>query len=185
MVWPVRIAENSGSQILQTGQRHCYAETGDIICCDNTGQDGEFQSGLPYDQYRFREYADFVYDHTTELTWQKDANPNNGMVPWRGASDLVEIMNREGKYGYNDWRLPTIVELENLIDMSRHSPALPVANPFINVQDFYWSSTTSMYETRYAWALYMRDGAVGVGFKPLSEFYLWSVRKNVTGCHMD
>jgi hypothetical protein len=49
---------------------------------------------------------------------------------------------------------------------------------FINVQNFYWSSTTSMYETRYAWALYMRDGAVGVGFKSLSEFYLWPVRNN-------
>lgn len=36
---------------------------------------------------------------------------------------------------------------------------------------YYWSSTTSMYESRYAWVLYMRDGAVGVGFKPLSEFF--------------
>jgi hypothetical protein len=64
--------------------------------------------------------------------------------------------------------------------MSRHAPTLPVAHPFISVQDFYWSSTTSMYETRYAWTLYMKDGGVGVGFKPLSDFYLFPVRMNIT-----
>ena len=176
MVWPVRIAENFDTQIFQTGQRNCYAETGDIIGCDNTGQDGEFQSGLPRNEPRFKEYAYLVNDNATGLTWLKDANFNQDMLDWQGALNLVEKMNRESAYGHNDWRLPSILELESLTDMSRHSPALPAANPFINVQDFYWSSTTSMYEPRYAWALYMRDGGVGVGFKPLSEFYLWPAR---------
>lgn len=176
MVWPVRIADNFDTQIFQTGQRNCYAETGDIIGCDNTGQDGEFQSGLPWKEPRFKEDAYLVYDNATGLTWLKDANFNHDMLDWQGALNLVEKMNKESAYGHNDWRLPNILELENLTDMSRYSPALPVANPFVNVQDFYWSSTTSMYEPRYAWALYMRDGGVGVGFKPLSEFYLWPVR---------
>ena len=176
MVWPVRIADNFGTQIFQTGQRICYEETGESRDCKNTGQDGEFQSGLPWKEPRFRDDADLVYDNVTGLTWLKDANFNNGMLDWRGALNLVEKMNRESAYGHNDWRLPGIVELDSLTDMSRYSPALPTAHPFMNVQEFYWSSTTSMYETRYAWALYMRDGAVGVGFKPLSEFYLWPVR---------
>lgn len=176
MVWPVRIAENFDTQIYQTRQRNCYTETGDIIGCDNTGQDGEFQSGLPCNEPRFKEDAYWVKDNATGLTWLKDANFNHDMLDWHGALNSVEKMNRESAYGHNDWRLPNILELESLTDMSRHSPALPVANPFIKVHDFYWSSTTSMYEPRYAWTLYMRDGAVGVGFKPLSEFYLWPVR---------
>jgi len=179
MVWPVRIADTLTAQIFQTGQRNCYEETGESIDCDNTGQDGEFQSGLHYNEPCFREDANLVYDNATELTWLKDANFNNDMLDWRGAFGVVEKMNRECKYGYNDWRLPSIVELESLTDMGNHSPALPVAHPFMNAQEFYWSSTTSMYETRYAWALYMRDGAVGVGFKPSPEFYLWPVRKNI------
>jgi hypothetical protein len=55
---------------------------------------------------------------------------------------------------------------------------LPPDHPFEEVQDFYWSSTTSVYHREYAWVLYMKDGAVGVGHKPLSEFYLWPVCGN-------
>jgi hypothetical protein len=178
MMWPVRIADNLNTQVFQTGQRNCYDENGDITDCHNTGQDGEFQSGLHCNKPRFIENTNSVYDNATDLTWFKSANCDNDMLDWKSAFDLVEKMNREWKYGYNDWRLPSIVELESLTDMSRHSPALPVDHLFINVQEFYWSSTTSMYDTHYAWVLYMKDGAVGVGYKPLSEFYLWPVRGN-------
>jgi hypothetical protein len=59
--------------------------------------------------------------------------------------------------------------------MGRHSPALPSDHPFNDVQDFYWSFTTSRYDTEYAWTLYLKDGAVGVGFKRFAEFFLWPV----------
>jgi hypothetical protein len=178
MGWPVRLAEDYIGQISQTGQRNCYQETGESMNCDNSGQDGDFQSGLHGNEPRFSEDGNFVYDNATMLTWLKDANSHKDMLDWRGALDVVEKMNREYAYGHNDWRLPSIVELESLTDMGRHSPALPGDAPFINIQEFYWSSTTSMYETRFAWVLYLRDGAVGVGFKPLPEFYLWPVRRN-------
>ncbi|MCA1792906.1 MAG: DUF1566 domain-containing protein [Desulfotignum sp.] len=66
--------------------------------------------------------------------------------------------------------------LEGITDMDCHSPALPPDHGFVEVQDFYWSATTSMVDRDYAWVLYTVDGAVGVGYKPLSEFYLWPVR---------
>ncbi|MGM0404194.1 MAG: DUF1566 domain-containing protein, partial [Thermodesulfobacteriota bacterium] len=77
---------------------------------------------------------------------------------------------------FSDWRMPGIREIESLTDLGRHSPALPEAHPFSDVSDFYWSATTSMYEQRYAWTFYMKDGAVGVGFKENPEFSLWPVR---------
>ena len=92
------------------------------------------------------------------------------------ALALIEAINQASRYGFNDWRLPTIVELESLTDMDRHSPALSFGHPFANVRDFYWSSTTSQYDNQYAWVLYLQDGAVGVGHKPFSGFYLWPVR---------
>ena len=72
--------------------------------------------------------------------------------------------------------MPNIRELESLVDLQADSPALPEGHPFTNVRDVYWSSTTSVYEARYAWALYSRDGMVGVGFKPDTGFHLWPVR---------
>lgn len=53
---------------------------------------------------------------------------------------------------------------------------LPVDHLSVNVQEFYWFSTTSKYDINYSWVLNIKDGAVGLGYKPLSEFYLWPVR---------
>ena len=177
MVWPVRISENrNNSQVLQTGQKHCYNENGVIIDCYGTGQDGQFQSGLGYNKNRFTEKTYLIQDNATGLTWSKDANIYKGTMDWKATFSRVLQMNREQQYGHNDWRVPNILELESLTDMGQHSPALPIDHLFMGVQDFYWSSTSSMYDTNYAWVLYMEDGAVGVGHKPLSEFYLWPVR---------
>ena len=88
---------------------------------------------------------------------------------------MVHVFNDKNPGGVKGWRLPNVRELESLVDLSSHSPALSNDHPFINVQDAYWSSTTSVYEPRYAWALYSRDGIVGVGFKPGDDFFLWPV----------
>ena len=87
-------------------------------------------------------------------------------------------MNRESAGGSGAWRLPNIRELESLVDTDAHSPALPPGHPFGDVADGYWSSTTSVFEPRYAWTIYTRDGAVGVGFKAKADFFTWAVRRS-------
>ncbi len=147
MVWPVRPAEDRRSR---------------------TGRSGQ--------QQRFIEKDHWVKDNETGLIWLKNADIVDRATDWQTVFDFVDRMNSEGLYGCNDWRVPGIVELESITDMDRHSPALPAGYPFTSVQHYYWSSTTSMYDRNYAWVLYMIDGAVGVGYKPLTEFYLWPVR---------
>lgn len=176
MAWPVRSENQTDARVFQTGQQCCYDEKGRVIDCCHTGQDGEFQAGVNIQAPRFNESTDSVHDNATGLTWLKNANCSMDMLDWRSANDFVEKMNKTGEFGHQDWRLPHIVELESLTDMSEHSPALPADHKFTDVQEFYWSATTSMYDTRYGWALYLKDGAVGVGYKQLSEFYLWPVR---------
>jgi hypothetical protein len=175
MVWPVR---DAGSQIRPTGQRLCYDSQGSRADCRRSGQDGQFQAGIRIAAPRFRENNDIVYDSATGLTWSRQADPIKGQVDWQTALAEIEGMNARNRFGFNDWRLPTIAELESLTDMSMHSPALPAGSPFNQIQAFYWSSTTSMIDSTYAWVLYLQDGAVGVGYKPLAEFYLWPVRGN-------
>lgn len=177
MVWPVRTVENHNkSKLFQTGQKSCFDEGGRVIDCHDTGQDGEIQAGLKFTTDRFTKCKQTIYDNDTGLTWLQDANVHKDMMDWKSALDSISMMNRAMAYGHNDWRVPNILELDSLTDMGQHSPALSDEHSFNNVQEFYWSSTTSMYDMNYAWVLYMVDGAVGVGHKPLSEFYLWPVR---------
>jgi len=117
-----------------------------------------------------------VHDCRTGLTWIRDADLSGPRLTWQDALGAVRTLNPMKPCGYQDWRLPNIRELESLIDLQSHSPALPVGHPFINVRDAYWSSTTSVYEPRYAWTVYSQDGIVGVGFKPHTDFYVWPVR---------
>jgi len=124
---------------------------------------------------RFTVDGQCVHDALTGLTWLKDADSIGGRLTWQEALSGILALNRKHKEDRQIWRLPNIRELESLVDLSSHSPALPNGYPFRNVQEAYWSSTTSIYEPRYAWILYMRDGFVGVGFKQRNDFHAWPV----------
>ncbi|MBS3756181.1 MAG: DUF1566 domain-containing protein [Desulfobacterales bacterium] len=176
MVWPVRTQKMAEEAVFQTGEKKCFDELGRIEQCEETLQGASVHAGRPWPTPRFEVQADTVTDHISGLTWMGNADPDGRPVAWQAARDLIGRMNRQSASGYSDWRLPHIRELESLVDLSAHSPALPTADLFEDVRDFYWSATTSQYETRYAWALYLKDGAVGVGFKPNPEFFLWPVR---------
>jgi hypothetical protein len=176
MVWPVRVAAEGKESVLQTGQQRCYDAGGKVIQCRETGQDGELQSGHSIQGPRFEARDGLVHDALTGLTWLQDANLDSAAVDWPSALARVQRMNKTRAHGFSDWRLPTIGELERLTDLDCHSPALPASHPFFHVQDYYWSTTTSAYDSQYAWVLYTRDGVVGVGYKPLKEFYVWPVR---------
>jgi len=177
MVWPVRTVENNKSTLFQTGQRICFDEDGVVIDCHGTGQDGEIQSGVTF-RNRFTETKQTICDNATGLEWLRNANVTRDAVDWNSAFAFVSEMNGKMEYGHNDWRVPNIIELESLTDMNRDSPALLCGHLCNDVKEFYWSSSTSMYDMNYAWVLYMIDGGVGVGYKPLTEFYLWPVRGN-------
>lgn len=155
MVWPVRTVDNNNkSKLFQTGQKSCFDEGGTIIDCHHTGQDGEIQAGLKFTTDRFTKHKQTIHDNYTDLTWLRNAKVHENVMDWKSAFNLISRMNNEMAYGHNDWRMPNIIELESLTDMSQHSPALSNYHPFNNIKEFYWSSTTSMYDMNYAWVLY-------------------------------
>lgn len=131
--------------------------------------DGKYPPG------RFTAGGNTVLDRLTRRMWRA-SDDGTRPVTWQGAIDGIAALNRRRAEGFDDWRLPNIRELESLVDLDRHSPALPGDFGPDRVAEGYWSSTTSVYETRYAWVLYSRDGAVGVGFKPQADFGFWAVR---------
>jgi hypothetical protein len=74
------------------------------------------------------------------------------------------------------WRLPNVNELESLVDCSRSAPALPPGADFSGLFESYWSSSTSLFEPDWAWALYLEQGGIGVGQKRGRHFHVWAVR---------
>jgi hypothetical protein len=176
MVWPVRSNAPGSIGIPRSGQDTCFSAAGTVVPCSDSGQDGAVQMGIPWPVPRFEEYQQTVFDKLTGLVWAKLAHLTPKTVDWESALDTIKRINEDRAFGYGNWRLPNIRELESLIDAGFHSPALPHGHPFRDVGDYYWSSTTSTYDPRYAWVLYMEDGSVGVGYKPNSSFFAWAVR---------
>ena len=171
LLWPVR---SEGYGVLPvTGQRECHDAKGRIIDCAGSGQDGEFRFGFAWPEPRFEVVRDVVIDRLTGLCWLREADLTGRLTTWSEALEAVEKLNRESEGA--EWRLPNINELETLVDCSTHSPALPAGHPFKDVQEAYWSSTTSMFEPDWAWALYLLKGAVGVGQKKGAHFAAWAL----------
>jgi Protein of unknown function (DUF1566) len=153
MVWPVRSIEARDN------------------CNNKAGQMGRVKN-------RFIENRHTLTDQCTGLIWTKNAGITKHPVTWIEALTVVKNLNDHNYYGRNDWRLPNIRELESITDMTVHSPAIAASEIFENIQPFYWSSTTSAYDLRYAWTLYTKDGNIGVGYKSNPEFYIWCVPSN-------
>jgi len=157
---------------LWTGLARCYDTGGMEVPCAGSGQDAEARSGLPWPEPRFETHGDGVLDRLTALVWHPEADLGRGPVAWEQALEMVSAMRAPGG---PLWRLPTINELESLVDASRHSPALPAGHPFRGAGEACWSSTTSFYEPDWSYVLYLHKGAVGVGYKALNEFLTWPV----------
>lgn len=134
------------------------------------------KSGMGHIQNRFVAERHLFQDRRTQRTWLNGKWLDTGAVTWQQALDRIRKINEEKVAGYRDWRLPNIRELESLVDVTAHSPALAAGCPFHRIQEGYWSATTSLYEPRYAWVLYTKDGAVGVGYKPQLDFHLLAIR---------
>ncbi|KJU86294.1 protein containing DUF1566 [Candidatus Magnetobacterium bavaricum] len=152
----------------QTGQSTTYA----------VGDDGAILAGVAWPEPRFTDNGDgTVTDNPTGLMWTKDANLA-GTLTWQGALNYVASMNTGGgTYGYTDWRLPNINELESLVDRERYDPSLPSGHPFTNVHSFfYWSSTTLVSSTSSAWLVGMDFGTVFADTKSNYNNYVWPVR---------
>lgn len=119
--------------------------------------------------------GDEAIDRLTRLCWLRSGDLARGQVTWEEAFEAVAVLNSHSKWN-SLWRLPNINELESLVDCSIHSPALCPGHPFREIRDSYWSSTTSLFEPDWAWALYLTKGAIGVGQKKAPHFYVWPVR---------
>lgn len=107
-------------------------------------------------------------DPLTDLEWQFESP---GRMSWHDAQVYARKLFLAGK---DDWRLPTVRELESLLDRSQYRPVIREGVPFQDTLS-YWSSTTFGTNKHNAWIV-MFDGAYVLSYYKTNEYYIRCVR---------
>jgi hypothetical protein len=103
---------------------------------------------------RYQVTADTVSDTQTGLTWQRILDP--GSYTRANAITVCGSLSLAG----GGWRMPSIKELQTLIDTSRLDPSIDTtAFPNTPMTDF-WAETGRAGSTTDAWAVLFSDGYV-------------------------
>ena len=126
---------------------------------------------------RFIDHGDgTVTDNLTGLMWTKDAQQIVWKYHWDTARTLCDSLIYPDIDGYTDWRLPSLEELQSLIDSNNNPPPLPSDQPFQNVLPFvYWTSTP--YENIYEHATYVFMTTGNSYYHCKAAYgYVWPVR---------
>ncbi|WP_415238673.1 DUF1566 domain-containing protein [Seleniivibrio woodruffii] len=112
--------------------------------------DGYFQRGVTPSYTRDSETG-IVTDNVTGLMWQD--NVLSSSMQWETAIATCEDLSLGG---YDDWRLPTIEEIESIIDYGHYDPAIdPI---FVRTaSNTYWSHTAHV-NSFYAWRINFKNG---------------------------
>jgi len=176
---PKEVMPTNYAPVEKTGQTTFY----------RTGDDGDLEEGVAWPNPRFTDNSNgTIKDNLTGLIWLKQANYNSisgetGTAAWNDAIDFCNILetgycNLSDGSSAGDWRLPSVKELQSLIDFGNSSPALPTGHPFVNVQsDIYRSSTTLEWNPTSAWYVWMDDGYV-YWIDKSNSYYVWPVRSD-------
>ena len=111
-------------------------------------------------------------DPKTGLEWQLHSP---GEMTWNDALEYARYLSLDGK---KDWRLPSALELETLLDRSvLFNELRPVMRDEVPFRDTlsYWSSTTFGENTNNAWIV-MFDGAYILSYYKSNSYYVRCVR---------
>jgi len=140
-------------------------KTGQTIVYE-AGDDGTYQKGYPLTGDKYLDNGDgTITDLATGLMWPKDATGagcyNGATRTWVQAIAFCEELDFAE---HDDWRLPNVKELQTIIDYSRKSPCIdPI---FLNtVASAYWSGTTYLGNTDFAWYWWFANGNLSNGLK--------------------
>lgn len=112
-----------------------------------------------------------VRDNNTGLVW--DQFPDTNDHTWASAIDFCINKKDRGPVG---WRLPSVVELKSVQDLTLLPPFVP-PSVFTNVQPaFYWSATTTAANPANAWFVDFGSAGAVRNITKDDVFIAWCVR---------
>ncbi|MBI5185204.1 MAG: DUF1566 domain-containing protein [Nitrospinae bacterium] len=160
--------KSSMLKLPDTGQTTCY-DNSVFIPCPSTGgdfygQDANYTINPP----SYTDNGDgTVTDNVTTLVWQQKDDAIGRT--WDEAGTYCGALSLGG---YDDWRLPSINELESIVDSRARIPSINAAY-FPNANSsFYWSSTTVANFTSLAWYVYFYYGYINFNLESDSDYVL-------------
>ncbi len=74
---------------------------------------------------------------------------------WDNALAYCEALSLGG---FDDWRLPNVKELKSIVDVTTYNPAINITYFPNTIASDYWSSTSYVAITTYAWVVYFDVG---------------------------
>ncbi len=109
-----------------------------------------------------------VTQSNTGLMWAKCAVGLSGSDCTTGTalgnatwSDALTAANTSTLGGHTDWRLPTVKELQSLMDYSQSEPAIGTDFPNTNPNAWLWSSTPIVNAADKTWYIHSSEGYIG------------------------
>ena len=110
--------------------------------------------------------AEIFTDKTTGLVWQDDSDAKSVKKDWSDAKEYCQNLTLEGQ---GDWRLPTIKELQSIVDIKKSN--LAIKDGFKNVaSDFYWSSSETVSDSSQAWHVHFSSGSPSSTYKSYKNY---------------
>ena len=110
-----------------------------------------------------------VTDNKTGLMWKKCSEGQSGndcrsgsaaSYTWQAALAQAQTVNTNGGFAtYTDWRVPTITELESIVETQCTNPAINLA-VFPNTPSAWsWSASPYAYDGNIAWSVNFYGGS--------------------------
>jgi len=104
--------------------------------------------------------SESVMDGT--LQWQDNRDAKTVQRDWEGAKSYCANLTLDG---YSDWRLSSIKELQSIVDITKHDPAIKTGFKNTATDDWYWSASPSVGNVSFAWIVHFYSGDTGNGTK--------------------
>ena len=168
------IPEKDDPNVVCTGIAICQDDFNSMDCDvpkSNTffGQDAQYAEKGYCRQHSFSTTSDLVTDNNTDLIWQRNlpekydnCTPSGGK--WCYYQEAVNYCENLTYAGYSDWRLPSIEELETIIDFGKLNPSADSSIFSFNSSNTkeFWSNTSSA-TSEASWIVNFANGVTTTG----------------------
>ncbi len=131
--------------------------------------------GLPNPQSFDAQDPNVVVDRVTGLMWQRNVDDRPATL-----GEAKQHCESSSLAGYDDWRLPSRIELVSILDLTRVQPAINVTAFPGTPSDWFWTASPSAENAEAAWYVYFYFGYPKTDLAS-NQFSVRCVRTNTLG----